>query len=118
MARISGKETAWLPRTARKVHRDLESSTSAQGRTLGPILRPSNGQLPWAVLQGFRDVGGADLVCACEVGDGSGEFDDAVMGAGGEVHLAGGGAHQLLTCRIQGTVLAHLVRPHVRVRDA
>src|SRR5436305_678810 len=78
----------------------------------------SDGQLAWAVLQGFRNVGGADLVRGGEVGDGAGEFDDAVMGAGGEVHLAGGGAHQLLARRVQWAVLAYLARPHVRVRDA
>ena len=52
-----------------------------------------------------------------EVGDGAGEFDDAVVGAGGEVHLAGGGAHQLLARRVERAVLAHLARAHVRVRE-
>jgi hypothetical protein len=50
-------------------------------------------QLARAVLQSFGDVRGGDFVGGGEVGDGAGEFDDAVVGAGGEVHLAGGGAH-------------------------
>ncbi len=63
-------------------------------------------------------MGGGDFVGGGEVGDGAGEFDDAVMGAGGEVHLTGGGAHQLLARRVERAVLAYLAGAHVGVRDA
>src|SRR5262249_42433244 len=58
-----------------------------------------------------------DLLRAREVRDRAGEFDDAVVRAGGEVHLARSGAHQLLACRVQWTILAYLARPHIGVRD-
>ena len=37
-----------------------------------------------AVLDGLSNVGGADSVLAFEVGDGAGQFEDAVIGAGAE----------------------------------
>lgn len=43
-------------------------------------------------MDGFHDLGGADVFFAGEVGEGAGDFEDAVVGAGGEVE----GFHGLL----------------------
>ena len=39
----------------------------------------------WAVLQRLSDVGGGDGLVACQVGDGAGQLEDAVEGAGGKL---------------------------------
>ena len=43
-----------------------------------------------AVADGFHDVVLADLDAAVEVGDGAGDFQDAVVSAGAHVHLSDG----------------------------
>src|ERR1035441_5134613 len=43
-----------------------------------------------AVLDGFGEVFGGDGGGFIEIGDGAGDFEDAVMGAGGEAHAADG----------------------------
>ena len=53
-----------------------------------------NSLLPRAVLQGLGEVGGLDVVFARQVGDGAGDFEHAVEGAGAEVHLGHGAAHE------------------------
>ncbi len=68
-----------------------------------------------AVLQRFGQVGGGNIHAAGKVGDGAGEFEDAVVGAGGELQLVHGGAHQSSAGFIQGAILAHLRRVHIRV---
>src|ERR1700722_10726041 len=47
-----------------------------------------------AVLDGFGDVFGLDRVGAFEVGDGAGDFQDAVVGAGAEALLGHGAFEQ------------------------
>jgi hypothetical protein len=47
-----------------------------------------------AVLDGFGDMGDLNIVYAAEIGDGSGDFEQAVVAAGGEAELLDGGAHQ------------------------
>lgn len=40
-----------------------------------------------AVLQGFGDVGGGNFFGTFEIGDGAGDFDDAIIGAGAQVKI-------------------------------
>ena len=68
-------------------------------------------------MQRFGNVGSGDLLDLGEVSNGAGQLDDAVVGARGERHLADGGAEQGFRRVIQGRELAHLFRPHVRVRQ-
>src|SRR5574340_690153 len=70
---------------------------------------------PRAVLKGFSEVGGGDLVAAAEVGDGTRELEDAVVGAGGELELVHGGTHEAAAGFIEGAKLAHLCRVHIGV---
>lgn len=54
------------------------------------LLRADNsatGEAP--VLDGFRDVRRANLGAVSEIGDGAGDFEDAMPGAGREVELSG-----------------------------
>ena len=55
-----------------------------------PLLK-GEAAVEGAVLDGFHDLGGADVFFAGEVGEGAGDFEDAVVGAGGEVE----GFHRL-----------------------
>jgi hypothetical protein len=49
-----------------------------------------------AVLDGFGDVGNGDGGSGFEVGDGAGDFEDAVVGAGAEALLLHGALEQAL----------------------
>ena len=60
-----------------------------------------------AVGDGFHDVGLADLDAGVEVGDGAGDLEDTVVGAGAHVH-AGDGLAQL--CHALGVGLGILVQ--------
>ena len=53
------------------------------------------GAVEVAVGDGFHDVVGEDVVGAFEVGDGAGDFKDAVVGAGTHVHAVHGVAELL-----------------------
>ena len=61
-------------------------------RLVSAWLRP---QIPVesAVLDGFADVLGEDRFGASEIGDGAGDFEDAVVGAGAEVQFRHGHFH-------------------------
>ena len=72
---------------------------------------PGSGCPSRSVLQGLGQVGGVDILCPGEVGDGAGEFEDAVVGAGAEVHLADGGLHQVLAVLIDLAVALDLAGP-------
>ena len=52
-----------------------------------------------AVGDGFHDVVGEDVVAAFEVGDGAGDFQDAVVGSCAHVHAFHGVAHGLTIIR-------------------
>ena len=69
----------------------------------------------WAVLQGLGDVRRLDDVAIGEVGDGAGELEDAVEGAGGELETLGGGLEEGLRGGIYNAVFADLSWPHVGV---
>ncbi len=47
-------------------------------------------------MDGFGQVGGVDAVGGGEVGDGAGDFENAVEGAGGEAEALEGGVEQRL----------------------
>ena len=53
--------------------------------TLRPIIA-----IQTAILDGFGEVLGGDGGGMIEVGDGAGDLEDAVVGAGGEAHAADG----------------------------
>ena len=61
------------------------------GRPGAGLFRPAG-----AVLDGLGDVLGLDDIRAFQIGDGEGELEDAVEGAGGEVKLFHGGLEQAL----------------------
>ena len=67
------------------------------------------------ILQRFREVVGLDGVAAVEVGDGAGELEDAVKGAGAELELRHRRLDQRLPRLVELAVLAHLGRSHVGV---
>ena len=48
------------------------------------------GAVEVAVGDGFHDVVGEDVSAAFEVGDGAGDFEDAVVGSCGHVHAVHG----------------------------
>lgn len=58
------------------------------------------------VLDGFGEVFGEDMVSLFEVGDGAGEFDEAVVGAGGEAHGGNGVAQEVFAGLVEGAELA------------
>ena len=76
----------------RKEH---DPSRPDPGATLPSLHLPSG-----AVLQRFREVVGLDDLGAVEVGDGAGEFEVAVEGAGAELKLAHGGFDQRLAIHL------------------
>ncbi len=69
----------------------------------------------WAILDGLQQVGLLDTVGGSEIGNGAGDFQDAVVGAGGERKLF----HRLLehfTERgVERNVRADLRMAHARV---
>ena len=58
-----------------------------------------------AVSDGLEDVVGADFFVAAEIGEGAGDFQDAVVGTGGEIHAIHGGFKKVAGFVCQGGVL-------------
>jgi hypothetical protein len=56
------------------------------------VIVDSHPQIPIqsAEVDGFEEVVGGDGIMPGEVGEGAGDFEDAVVGAGGKVHLLHG----------------------------
>ena len=73
-------------------------------RKIPPIQGP--------ILDGFDDVGGLDLGGAGEVGDGSGDLEDAVEGSDGEAEAAEGVVEELLAGAIDTAVEAEVFGGH------
>ncbi len=69
------------------------------------------------MLNRLRNVRHSDLFAGIQVGDGAGEFQDAVVGAGGEVQLVDGGAQQGLDVFAQRAELAQVAGAHLGVVD-
>ena len=57
-------------------------------------------------------MGGADLVAAGEVGDGAGNLEDAVEGAGGEAELLEGTVEQCAAGRVDGAETTERLGAH------
>jgi hypothetical protein len=57
-------------------------------------------------------VSGADGIAAGEVGDGAGDFEDAVEGAGGEAEALEGGVEEGAAGRLDGTEPAESLGSH------
>ena len=70
---------------------------------------------PRPVLERLGDVGCGDAFLGGEIGDGAGQFEHPVIGAGGETHLAHGRPEQRFTRVVEGGVGAKLLRSHVGV---
>ena len=83
------------------INRDREPQTVQQAKDLetgcsGQLIRnlpdrTGSPPLPRPILQCLGEVRCFDVVCAGEIGDGAGEFEDAVVGAGGALQLLDGG---------------------------
>ncbi len=67
------------------------------------------------VLDGFGEVGDGEVLGAFEIGDGAGDFEDAIVGAGGEALLLHGALEQPLGVGAELAVGANLARGHLRV---
>jgi hypothetical protein len=50
-----------------------------------------------------------------QIGDGAGQLEDTVIGAGGELELAHRGLHQVFAGLVQGAELAHIRWAHICV---
>ena len=61
-----------------------------------------------AVLNGFGEVLGGDGGGLIEIGDGSGDFEHAVVGAGGEAHAADGHFERALAGIVECADLADI----------
>ena len=64
------------------------------------------------VLHGLRDVVGLDILLALHVGDGAGDAEDLVVGAGGEAHLRHGLLEEGLAGGVQLAELTDLAGGH------
>ena len=73
-----------------------------QERRLHPEI-PIHG----AEVDGFEWVVGGDLVVVGEVGEGAGDFEDSIVGPGGEVHLVHGVFEQVAAVVVEGGVGFH-----------
>ena len=71
-----------------------------------------------AVLDGFGEVLGGDGGGLVEVGDGAGDFEDAVVGAGGEAHAADGHFEGALAGVVEGADAADIAGGHAGVVEA
>ena len=65
-----------------------------------------------AELDGFKDLVAGDVLFPCEIRQGAGDFQDAVVGAGGEVHLLHGVFEIAAGFGVELAALAHLLRAH------
>ncbi len=69
------------------------------------------------VLHRFGEVGGGDVVSALEVGDGAGEFDEAIVGAGGETHGRDGLPQKVFAGLVEGAELAEEGAIHLGIGE-
>ena len=67
------------------------------------------------VLNGFGDMGGADVFLRSQVGDGAGDLEDAVVGAGAETEFGHRRLQELLGIGANGAEFLYLPRPHLGV---
>lgn len=70
-----------------------------------------------AILDGFGDVGDGEVLGGFEVGDGAGDFEDAVVGAGGESLLEHGAFEEFFGVGRELAVSANLAGGHLGVGE-
>src|SRR5690242_14050129 len=85
-------------------------SPTGKAAKLGPV-----GAVEGAVLDGLAEVLGLEGGGGIEVGDGAGDFEDAVMGTGGEAEAGDGVFEELFAFGRDGAVLANEPGSHLRV---
>ena len=68
-------------------------------------------------MDGFGDVGDGEVLGGFEVGDGAGDFKDAVVGASGESLLEHGALEELFSVGRELAVGANLTGGHLRVGE-
>jgi len=68
-----------------------------------------------AVLDGFGDVLGLDGCSAAQIGDSTGDLQDAVVGAGAEAEALDGELHETLASSIQRAVTTYLPGVHLGI---
>src|ERR1035438_7382189 len=71
-----------------------------------------------AVLDSFGEVLGGDGGGFVEIGDGAGDFEDAVMGAGGEAHTADGHFEGALAGIVESADFADIAGWHAGVVES
>lgn len=81
-----------------------------QGEWLSPV-----GAVERAVLDGFAEMFGQEGFSALEVGYGARDFQDAVVGAGGEATALDGGSEELFAIGGDGAVFADELGRHLRI---
>jgi len=69
-----------------------------------PILHP--------VLDGFREMGGRDLLFPRQIRDRSGDLEDAIVGPGAESQLGYGHLQKLFSLGADGAMTLDLLRAH------
>src|SRR5271157_4212790 len=88
------------------------------GSWLKPVVRRRSGPVAAVegpILDGLGEVGYGEVLDAFEVGDGTRDFEDAVVGAGGESLLLHGALEEALGVGAQLAVGANLAGGHLRV---
>src|SRR5438552_15008582 len=78
--------------------------------SLGPV-----GTVKRAVLDSFAEMFGFDGIRGVEIGDGAGDFEDAVVGASGEAEASDGVFQKFFTVGGDGTLFADEARGHLGV---
>lgn len=68
-----------------------------------------------AVLDGFGDVVAMDVFFVCEIGDGSGDFEDAIEGASAHAELLGGAFEKADGVLLDRAVLTEFFGLHLAV---
>src|SRR5260370_39815711 len=76
--------------------------SAALQELLGPV-----GAIEGAVLNGFAEVAGLDAFGGVEVGDGAGDFENAVVGARGKGEAGDGVFEQFFSVGGDGGVFVH-----------
>jgi hypothetical protein len=66
-------------------------------------------------LNGFAQMFGFDVGRGGEIGDGAGNFQDAVVGAGGKAEARDGGFEELFAVGENGALFAKLARRAIRI---
>lgn len=78
--------------------------------SLGPIVAVER-----TVVDGFADVCGIDVFTSGKIGDGAGDFQDAVVGACGKALAVHRFFEQRFAFGVERAVLANLCRRHCRI---